>query len=237
LRGGCVHDTTEHAARIVDELDKQGLADNTIIIFYSDNGGNEHSNVPGSAKTEAAEKNKSEFLADWRKWAGDQPPTLNTPLREGKGTLYEGGTRVPLMWAWAGKIKPATLSDAIVGPIDVYPTVIDLLGIAKPEQQKIDGVSYAKVLKSEGELTRTAYFNYHPHAGANKAGGVWVRSGDFKGDLRPQRWIEKHQAEHLPFSGLGGQRAGFLADGRVDDRVQIGVGPIRQACKMNKFIG
>ena len=166
--------------RIVDELDKQGIADNTIIIFYSDNGGNAHSNVPGSSKTEAAEKNKSEFLADWRKWAGDQPPTLNTPLRDGKGTLYEGGTRVPLMWAWAGKIKPATLSDAIVGPIDVYPTVIDLLGIAKPEAQKIDGVSYAKVLQSEGELTRDAYFNYHPHAGANRAGGVWVRSGDFK---------------------------------------------------------
>ena len=166
--------------RIVDELDKQGIADNTIIIFYSDNGGNAHSNVPGTGKTEAAEKNKSEFLADWRKWAGDQPPTLNTPLREGKASLYEGGTRVPLMWAWAGKIKPATLSDAIVGPIDVYPTIIDLLGIAKPEQQKIDGVSYAKVLKSEGDLKRTAYFNYHPHAGVNRAGGVWVRSGDFK---------------------------------------------------------
>jgi arylsulfatase A-like enzyme len=166
--------------RILDELDKQGIADNTIIIFYSDNGGNAHSNVPGTGKTEAAEKNKGEFLADWRKWAGDQPPTLNTPLRDGKGTLYEGGTRVPLMWAWAGKIKPGTLSDAIVGPIDVYPTVIDLLGIAKPDQQKIDGVSYAKVLKSEGGLKRTAYFNYHPHAGLHRAGGVWVRSGDFK---------------------------------------------------------
>jgi arylsulfatase A-like enzyme len=66
----------------------------------------------------------------------DQPPTLNTPLRDGKGTLYEGGTRVPLMWAWAGKIKPGSLSEAIVGPIDVYPTVIDLLGIAKPRSRR-----------------------------------------------------------------------------------------------------
>lgn len=166
--------------RILAELDKQGIADNTIIIFYSDNGGNTHSNVPASAKTEKAEKVKSEFMADWRKWAGDQPPTMNTPLRDGKGTLYEGGTRVPLMWAWAGKIKPGTLSEAIVGPIDLYPTIIDLLGIKKPTEQKIDGVSYAKVLKSEGALGRTAYFNYHPHAGANRAGGVWVRSGDYK---------------------------------------------------------
>lgn len=167
--------------RILAKLDQQGIADNTIIIFYSDNGGNSHSNVPGTGKTEAAEKNKSAFLADWRKWAGDQPPTMNTPLRDGKGTLYEGGTRVPLMWAWAGKIKPGSKSEAIVGPIDVYPTVIDLLGIAKPEQQIIDGVSYAKVLKGEGELKRDAYFNYHPHGGgANRAGGVWVRRGDFK---------------------------------------------------------
>jgi arylsulfatase A-like enzyme len=166
--------------RIVDELEKQGVADNTIVIFYSDNGGNVHSNVPATAKTAKAEKNKSELLTDWRKWAGDKPPTMNTPLRDGKGTLYEGGTRVPLMWAWAGKIKPGSTSEAVVGPVDVYPTVIDLLGIKKQAQQVMDGVSYAKVLKEEGNLERKAYFNYHPHAGANRAGGVWVRSGDFK---------------------------------------------------------
>ncbi len=165
---------------ILAELDSQGMADNTIVIFYSDNGGNVHSNVPGTAKTEAAEKNKSAFLKDWRKWAGSQPPTMNTPLRAGKGTLYEGGTRVPLMWAWAGNIQPGSSSAAIVGAIDLYPTLLDLLDIAKPEQQIMDGISYAQVLTGEGELHRDAFFNYHPHAGANRAGGVWVRSGDFK---------------------------------------------------------
>lgn len=158
--------------RILDELDKQGIADNTIVIFTSDNGGNTHSNTIEEGKKSANE--------DWQKWAGLQPPTMNTPLRDGKGTLYEGGTRVPMMWSWAGKIKPGSTSDAVVGPIDVYPTMIDLLGIAKPEQQTFDGVSYAKVLKDEGELSRVAYFNYHPHAGAQRAGGVWARSGDFK---------------------------------------------------------
>jgi len=158
--------------RILDELEKQGLTGNTLIIFTSDNGGNTHSNITTEGKKAANE--------DWTKWAGNQPPTMNTPLRDGKGTLYEGGTRVPLMWAWAGKIAPGSNSEAIVGPIDVYPTVIDLLGIAKPEKQTFDGVSYAQVLKGEGELKRAAYFNYHPHAGANKAGGVWTRSGDFK---------------------------------------------------------
>lgn len=158
--------------RILDELDKQGVADNTIIIFTSDNGGNTHSNITTEGKKSANE--------DWQKWAGTQPPTMNTPLRDGKGTLYEGGTRVPMMWSWAGKIKPGSTSDTVVGAIDVYPTVIDLLGIAKPEKQTFDGVSYAKVLKGEGALNRAAYFNYHPHAGANKAGGVWARGGDFK---------------------------------------------------------
>lgn len=158
--------------RILEELKTQGLLDNTIIIFTSDNGGNSHSNTVADGRKSANDA--------WQKWAGLQPPTMNTPLRDGKGTLYEGGTRVPLMWSWAGKIKPGSLSAAIVGPIDVYPTVIDLLGIPKPEQQKFDGVSYARVLKSKGTLDRAAYFNYHPHAGLHRAGGVWARSGDFK---------------------------------------------------------
>ncbi len=166
--------------RILDELDQQGLTDDTIVIFYSDNGGNVHSNIPGSAKTAAAEKNKSEFLKDWRKWAGDQPPTRNTPLRDGKGTLYEGGTRVPLLWAWTGNIQPGSISNAVVGPIDLYPTLLDLLGIATPAQQTLDGVSYAPELLGKGKFRRDAFFNYHPHAGANRAGGVWVRRGDFK---------------------------------------------------------
>lgn len=158
--------------RILDELHKQGIAGNTIVIFNSDNGGNQHSNITTEGKKSAN--------ADWQKWAGTQPPTMNTPLRDGKGTLYEGGTRVPLMWSWAGKIPSGSTSEAVVGPIDVYPTLLDLIDIDRPAGQHFDGVSYASVLKSGGELKRTAYFNYHPHAGANRAGGVWVRSGDFK---------------------------------------------------------
>ena len=159
----------ECLGRILDELEKQGIADNTIVIFMSDNGGNTSSN-PMS-------KGPMHLREDWRKWAGKQPPTNNAPLRDGKGTLYEGGIRVPLMCAWAGKIEPGSTSEAIVGPIDVYPTVLDLLGIAKPEKQHFDGVSYAKVLKGEGKLGRAAYFTYFPHG---KKAGVTVHSGDFK---------------------------------------------------------
>ncbi len=158
--------------RIIDELQRQGIADNTIVIFFSDNGGNTHSNT--------VEDGKKSANADWQKWAGLKPPTNNAPLRDGKGTLYEGGTRVPLLWSWANHIVPGGTSDAVVGPIDIYPTLLDLLGIEQPAGQKFDGVSYTRVLTGKGSLQREAYFNYHPHAGTNRAGGVWVRSGDFK---------------------------------------------------------
>ncbi|MFT3920901.1 MAG: sulfatase [Myxococcales bacterium] len=95
--------------RILETLDRNGLADNTIVVFNSDNGGNVHSNTA----EDAAKKKKGESpqLADWRKWAGTHPPTNNTPLRDGKGTLYEGGTRVPLMWSWPGAFprEPSTV--------------------------------------------------------------------------------------------------------------------------------
>jgi hypothetical protein len=69
----------------------------------------------------------------------------------------------------------------IVGHIDLYPTVLDLLALPKPAQQQMDGVSYARVLKSGGGLDRKAFFNYFPHgSGPGRAGGVWVRSGDWK---------------------------------------------------------
>src|SRR6185369_7534054 len=140
--------------RILDCLDKNGLTENTIIVFNSDNGGNVHSNTAEDAKKAARKAKKKDDdtpqLADWRKWAGDQPPTNNAPLRNGKGTLYEGGTRVPLMWSWAGHIKPGTTSDTVVGHIDVYPTLLDCLGLPMPAEQKIDGVSYAAVLKQTG---------------------------------------------------------------------------------------
>ena len=169
----------ESFGRILDTLDRLGLADNTLIIFNSDNGGNTHSNTEEDGKVKKR-KADDPFLLDWRKWAGIQPPTVNTPLRDGKGSLYEGGTRVPLMWSWPGRINPGTVSDAVVGHIDLYPTVLDLTGLPRPAQQKMDGVSYARVLKSEGKLTRLAFFNYFPHADLDRAGGVSVRSGDWK---------------------------------------------------------
>jgi arylsulfatase A-like enzyme len=170
----------ECLGRILDALEQNGLADNTIIVFNSDNGGNVHSNTPGDEERTKKKKGDNQ-LADWRKWAGNQPPTNNTPLRDGKGTLYEGGTRVPLMWSWPGHVRPGSTSDTVVGHIDLYPTLLDMIGLPFPKQQKADGVSYAAVLKETGPLNRQTFFNYFPHGRSpGRAGGVWVRSGDWK---------------------------------------------------------
>jgi arylsulfatase A-like enzyme len=165
--------------RILDELEARGLLDDTIVVFYSDNGGNVHSNLPGSAKTKAQEKHDPQRLADWRKWAGDAPPTSNKPLREGKGRLYEGGTRVPLMWAWAGRIPAGGVSDVVAGHVDLFPTILDLVGLPAPEGHVLDGVSLAPVLTGTSDMIdREAFFTYFP--GGQNVGGATVRRGDWK---------------------------------------------------------
>jgi arylsulfatase A-like enzyme len=124
--------------RVMDKLDELGIADRTIVIFYSDNGGNTHSMTEKDAKP-GRSKSTNPTVASYRKWAGYQPPTNNAPLREGKGRIYEGGQRVPLMVRWPGQIEAGTTTDAVVGPIDLYPTIIDAIGIQPPQLTTSDG--------------------------------------------------------------------------------------------------
>ena len=139
----------ESLGRVLAKLDELGLADNTILIFYSDNGGNVVSNTGEKLREMESRKLSPAFedmLADWKKWAGDQPPTDNAPLREGKGSLYEGGSRVPLLIRWTGKVPAGTTTEAIVHAYDLYPTLLDALELPKPAQQTMDGISFAPVL-------------------------------------------------------------------------------------------
>jgi arylsulfatase A-like enzyme len=166
----------ESLGRVLDKLDELGLTDNTLFIFYSDNGGNTHSNIPGTAKTDRAEQTGNPMLLDWRKWAGAEPPTNNAPLREGKGRIYEGGTRVPLIVRWPGRIQPGSISEAVVGPIDLYPTILDATDLTNPAGHRVDGLSLLPVLEQTGTLARNAYFTWFPHL----IPGVSVRAGDWK---------------------------------------------------------
>ena len=164
--------------RVLDKLDELGLADNTLFIFYSDNGGNTHSNTPDSRQMQNIKPGhpRYAFVEDWKKWAGPEPPTNNAPLREGKGRIYEGGQRVPLIVRWPGRIEPGFTSDAVVGPIDLYPTILEAVGLKKPRGHVVDGLSFLPVLTQTAALQRDAYFTWFPHL----IPAVSVRQGDWK---------------------------------------------------------
>ncbi|MGH7201574.1 MAG: sulfatase [Planctomycetaceae bacterium] len=178
----------ESVGRIVAKLDELGLTDETIFLFSSDNGGNVHSNVPGSRQAEA----NARHMEDWRKWAGELPPTNNAPLRNGKSTLYEGGVRVPLIVVWPGHVSAGTRCSEVVCSIDFYPTLLELTGVSRDAESaersaRFDGVSFASVLRDpSAELEREALFNFFPHGGPSKPPGVTVRQGDWK----LIRWFE-----------------------------------------------
>lgn len=168
----------ESLGRVLDKLDELGLTQNTLFIFFSDNGGNAHSNTneDGDLAKIKPGHPKYDFLSDWRKWAGGEPPTNNFPLREGKGRIYEGGQRVPLMVRWPGHVAPGSVNGTVVGAIDLYPTILAATGLEKPAGQVIDGKSLVPVLEQTGKLDREAYFTWFPHL----IPACSVRSGDFK---------------------------------------------------------
>ncbi len=148
----------ESLGRVLDKLDELGLADDTIFIFFSDNGGNVHSEI-GPDKL---------------------PPTNNHPLRAGKGSLYEGGSRVPLLVRWPGVIAPRSRCSEVVSSIDLYPTLLQMAGVEPKPGHIIDGESIIPLLKQTGKLKRDAIFCYFPHGGPARPPGVWVRKGDWK---------------------------------------------------------
>jgi arylsulfatase A-like enzyme len=140
--------------RLLDALDEDGLRDNTVVFFTSDNGG----------------------LA-----TAEGSPTCNSPLAEGKGWMYEGGTRVPLVVRWPGVTKPGSVCNVPVSSPDFYPTILDLARIPGRPQQHVDGVSLVPLLRGERLPDRAAIFWHYPHYG-NQGGtpGCSVRMGDHK---------------------------------------------------------
>lgn len=156
--GGMIHSMDDCIGRVLDAVDRLGLADNTVIVFTSDNGGNMYDYVE------------------------ETTPTSNDPLRNGKGTIYEGGIRVPLIVAWPGSVEPGSENDAVVSSIDYHPTLLEILGMAPKPGQVIDGVSLAPALKRSGPVPREAIFCHFPHNGAKGAHGpaTSVRQGDWK---------------------------------------------------------
>lgn len=157
----------DSVGRIVAKLDELKLAENTLVIYSSDNGG-----VGGYIEAGVSAK---EGITD------------NTPLRGGKGMLYEGGVRVPFIFRWPGKIKPATVSNEPIISVDLHPTLLALGGGTAPSGQPLDGVNLLPLVKGEvSKLPREGlYWHFPGYLGSGV--DVWrttpagaIRVGDYK---------------------------------------------------------
>jgi len=148
----------ESIGRVLDKLDELKIADDTIIIFMSDNGGNMYNEVEGTT------------------------PTNNYPLRGGKGNIYEGGSHVPCIIAWPGVVRPATKCDELISSVDFYPTMLEMAGIDKKDGQLFDGISIVPAIREGARLKREAIFCHFPHyvPATNNLPGTYVRKGPWK---------------------------------------------------------
>ncbi len=123
---------------LLDALDRLKLADNTILVFTSDNGGNMYNEIDGTT------------------------PTSNRPLRGGKATMFEGGTRVPAVIVWPGITKPESRSDTPIQSEDYYPTLLAGLGLSAKPNQQFDGMSILPALRGES-VSERPLFQFFPH--------------------------------------------------------------------------
>jgi len=145
----------DQIGRIVGALEKRGLRQNTLIIFHSDNGGNQSAHLAGETEVKGP------------------LPASNGPYRGGKGDLYEGGTRVVSLINWPGKIKPGVVGE-MIHVVDYYPTLAKLAGANTSKSKPLDGLDVWPTL-SEGKPSprKEVVYNIEMFRGG-------VRSGDWK---------------------------------------------------------
>lgn len=146
---------------ILDWLDRHGETDNTIVIFMSDNGGYATSSY-------------------WR----DEPLyTQNAPLRCGKGSLYEGGIREPMIVRWPGHVRSQTRCDSYVMIEDFYPTLLEMGGVKRYRTpQTVDGKSFMPLLTQKGDPSRgrSLIWNF-PNVWDNEGPGISLNCAIRKG--------------------------------------------------------
>lgn len=151
---GMVEAVDQSVGTVVSALDRLGLAEDTIIVFMSDNGGLSTS---------------------------EGHPTSNLPLRAGKGWMYEGGIREPMIIVWPG-VTGGARCDHPVTSTDFYPTLLELTGQSPRPEQHVDGVSLVPLLRDPAaSLDRDALYWHYPHYG-NQGGAPCgaIRAGKWK---------------------------------------------------------
>ena len=163
---GMIRSLDRSVGRVLATLDDLGIADSTVVVFTSDNGG-----LGGYADL------------------GTRDVTDNRPLRGGKGMLYEGGIRVPWIVRWPGRTTPGTTSAAPIVTYDLFPTLLAAAGAPlDPEwtDPEVDGVDLASALEGATDA-RTLVWHFPGYLQANAARGTWrtepaaaIRRGRFK---------------------------------------------------------
>lgn len=137
---GMIETLDSSVGTLLSAVEELGLKEKTIVVFLSDNGG-----------------------VQWKPLDSREPsPTSNAPLRGEKGQLYEGGVRVPLVLRWPRVIEAGVVRDQVVTSTDLYPTILELTGIAPRSDQIFDGISIVPALRGE-PLPRDAIFTHFPH--------------------------------------------------------------------------
>lgn len=164
-----VESMDESLGRVMEKLKELDLEDNTIVIFYSDNGGMSAANFGNPDRKIAPSKLDKAFS------------TSNLPLRGAKGWLYEGGIRVPLIVKWSELKDRGAVSDMQVTSTDLFPTILEMLGLPRQAEQHADGISIVPALKGEKTSQRPLYwhFPHYSNHGMQSPGGA-VRYGDYK---------------------------------------------------------
>ncbi len=169
LYAAMVQSFDDSIGKLLEAIDAAGVADNTIIIFASDNGG--WSYPPKTTDPEGF---------------ADIPATSNLPQRSGKASIYDGGTRTPLIVVWPGKTKPGTTNDALFQSTDFYPTLLAMCGIKPHADISFNGFDQSRALLGEPS-PRDRIFCHFPHGTPNSAENIpgflpssYVRKGDWK---------------------------------------------------------
>lgn len=161
---------------LLDALDAANVTDDTIIVFTSDNGGWAYpptKTIPAGYETIAA--------------------TSNAPLRGGKASNYEGGTRVPCFVAWPGKTRQRT-SDALVCSVDWFPTLVSMTGIAPKTMPKLDGVDQTPAILGRKSVRDTipVHFPHGNEVQESRIPGFWPATWVRKGDRKLIRFYAKN---------------------------------------------
>ncbi|HRH95887.1 MAG TPA: sulfatase [Prosthecobacter sp.] len=147
----------DNVGRVLDHLKERGLDKNTLVIFASDNGG---------------------YVGNDKAGGQTMPVTNNTPLRSGKGSLYEGGVRIPLLIRWPGVSQAGTTCDEPVVTMDLFNTLLSAAGLP-PEAN--DGIDLSPLLNSpDAKLPRDALFFHYPHYYHTTTPVSAIRSRDWK---------------------------------------------------------